>query len=70
VEQMHSKKQVSSIIDGNKLMQWFPQFQKDRKQLGIYLPKLQDWVADMLLSGNNVDEHMVLKKAKQMVPNS
>lgn len=64
------KKQVSSIIDGNKLMQWFPQFQKDRKQLGIYLPKLQDWVADMLLSGSEVNEHMVLKKAKQMVPNS
>jgi tRNA nucleotidyltransferase (CCA-adding enzyme) len=62
------KKQVSTIVDGNKMLAWFSQFQKDRKQLGIYLPKLQDWVADMLLSGKPVDEGMAFKKAKQMVP--
>ena len=63
------KKQISSIVDGNKMMTWFPQFQKDRKQLGIYLPKLQDWVAEMLLGGREVNETMAFKKAKQMVPN-
>jgi tRNA nucleotidyltransferase/poly(A) polymerase len=62
------KKQISAIVDGNKMLIWFPQFQKDRKQLGIYLPKLQDWVADMLLNGKHVDETMAYKKAKQMVP--
>ena len=63
------KKQISSIVDGNKMMTWFPQFQKDRKQLGIYLPKLQDWVAEMLLGGREVNETMAFKKAKQVVPN-
>jgi tRNA nucleotidyltransferase/poly(A) polymerase len=63
------KKRISTIINGNMLMQWFPQFQTDRKQLGTYLPKLQDWVAEMLLSNKEVTEEMVYKKAKQMVPN-
>lgn len=62
------KKQISQYIDGNKLMQWFPSFQKDRKQLGIYLPKLQDWVAEMILGGRMIDEQMVYKKAKQIIP--
>lgn len=64
------KKQISTIVDGNKMLHWFPQFQKDRKQLGVYLPKLQDWVADMLLSGKEVNEEMAFRKAKQMVPQS
>jgi tRNA nucleotidyltransferase/poly(A) polymerase len=62
------KKQVSSVVDGNKLLTWFPQFQKDRKQIGIYLPKLQDWIAEMILSGRSVDENSAFKKAKQMIP--
>jgi tRNA nucleotidyltransferase/poly(A) polymerase len=62
------KKQISSIVDGNKFMTWFPQFQKDRKSIGLYLPKLQDWVAEMLLTGKPVTEEMAFRKAKQMVP--
>ncbi len=62
------KKKIAAVIDGNKLMQWFPAFQKDRKQLGLYLPKLQDWVAEMLLTGKDVNEGMAYKKAKQMIP--
>ena len=62
------KKQISAIVDGNKMLQWFPQFQTDRKQIGQYLPKLQDWVAEMLLGGREVTEQMAYKKAKQMVP--
>jgi tRNA nucleotidyltransferase/poly(A) polymerase len=62
------KKQISDIINGNKMMEWFPQFQTDRTQIGKYLPKIQDWIAEMLLSNNEVTEQMVYKKAKQMVP--
>lgn len=62
------KKQVSAIINGNKMMQWFPQFQTDRTQIGQYLPKLQDWVAEMLLSNREVNEQLAFKKAKQMIP--
>lgn len=62
------KKQVSAIINGNKMMQWFPQFQTDRTQIGQYLPKLQDWVAEMLLNNKEVTEQMAYKKAKQMIP--
>lgn len=62
------KKQVSAIINGNKLMQWFPQFQSDKTQIGKYLPKLQDWVAEMLLSNREVNEQLAFKKAKQMIP--
>jgi tRNA nucleotidyltransferase/poly(A) polymerase len=64
------KKQVSAIINGNKLMEMFPKFNQDRKQLGIYLPKLQDWVADMLLSGKTVTENDVFRKAKQIIDRS
>lgn len=64
------KKRISTIINGNMLMQWFPQFQQDRKQIGLYLPKLQDWVAEMLLSNREVTEQMAYKKAKQMIPTS
>jgi hypothetical protein len=62
------KKRISLIINGNMLMQWFPQFQQDRKQIGIYLPKLQDWVAEMLLNNKEVTEQMAFKKAKQIIP--
>lgn len=62
------KKQISSIIDGNKLMEWFPHLQKNRKDIGLYLPKLQDWVAELLLTNKEVNEGMVYKKAKQMIP--
>jgi tRNA nucleotidyltransferase (CCA-adding enzyme) len=61
------KKQIAQHINGNKLMQWFPQFQKDQKQIGLYLPKLQDWVAEMILSDKSLSEQDVYKKAKQMV---
>lgn len=63
------KKKVSAIVDGNKLMQWFPKMAEDRKQIGIYLPKLQDWVADMLLTGQEPTEDEVFRKAKQFIPN-
>jgi hypothetical protein len=62
------KKQIAQYVNGNKMMQWFPQFQKDQKQIGVYLPKLQDWVAEMLLGGRELSVQDVLKKAKQMVP--
>jgi tRNA nucleotidyltransferase (CCA-adding enzyme) len=62
------KKQISAIINGNKMMQWFPQFQADRTQIGKYLPKIQDWVAEMLLNNKEVTEQMAYKKAKQMIP--
>jgi len=62
------KKQIAAVVDGNKMLQWFPQFQTDRKSIGLYLPKLQDWVAEMLLSGREVNEGMAYKKAKQMIP--
>jgi len=62
------KKQIAAIINGNLLMQWFPQFQTDKTQIGKYLPKLQDWVAEMLLSGKEVNQLMAHKKAKQMIP--
>ncbi len=62
------KKKISEIMDGNKLMTLFPHLQKDRKQIGEYLPKIQDWIAEMLLTGKEVTEQMVIKKAKQMVP--
>lgn len=62
------KKQVSAIVNGNMLMQWFPQLQKDKTQIGLYLPKLQDWVADMLLNNQEVTQQMVHKKVKQMIP--
>jgi CRISPR/Cas system-associated endonuclease Cas3-HD len=62
------KKQIAQYVNGNKMMQWFPQFQKDQKQIGVYLPKLQDWVAEMLINGKEISEQDVLKKAKQMVP--
>jgi tRNA nucleotidyltransferase/poly(A) polymerase len=64
------KKQISVVINGNKMMQWFPQFQTDRTQIGKYLPKIQDWVAEMLLNSKEVTEQMAYKKAKQMVPKS
>jgi tRNA nucleotidyltransferase/poly(A) polymerase len=64
------KKQVSTIINGNMFMEWFPEFQTDRAKIGLYLPKLQDWVADMLLGGKEVDQTMAYKKAKQMIPQS
>jgi len=62
------KKQIAAVVDGNKMIQWFPQFQTDRKQIGLYLPKLQDWVAELLLTGKEVNEQMAYKKAKQMIP--
>jgi poly(A) polymerase/tRNA nucleotidyltransferase (CCA-adding enzyme) len=62
------KKQIAQYVNGNKMMQWFPQFQTNQKQIGVYLPKLQDWVAEMLLGGREISEQDVLKKAKQMVP--
>jgi len=62
------KKQIAQYVNGNKMMQWFPQFQKDQKQIGLYLPKLQDWVAEMLINGREISEQDVFKKAKQMVP--
>ena len=62
------KKRISSIINGNLLMQWFPQFQSDRTQIGKYLPKLQDWVAEMLLHNKEVTPEMAYKKAKQIIP--
>lgn len=61
------KRQISQYVDGNKLMQWFPNLQQDRKQIGIVLPKLQDWVAELLLQGKGVNEQQVYKKAKQMI---
>lgn len=64
------KKQIAQYVNGNIMMQWFPQFKTDPKQIGIYLPKLQDWVAEMLLSGREISEQSVLKKAKQMIPKS
>jgi len=64
------KKQIAQYANGNKMMQWFPQFKTDPKQIGMYLPKLQDWVAEMLLSGREISEQDVLKKAKQMVPSN
>jgi hypothetical protein len=62
------KKKIAQYVNGNKMMQWFPSFQTNQKQIGIYLPKLQDWVAEMLLGGRELSEQDVLKKAKQMVP--
>jgi tRNA nucleotidyltransferase/poly(A) polymerase len=64
------RKSIAAIVDGNKFMQWFPQFQQDRKSIGLYLPKLQDWIAEMLINGREVNEQMAYKKAKQMVPQS
>jgi len=64
------KKQIAALIDGNRLMEWFPQLQQDRKQIGIVLPKLQDWAAELLLAQKDVTEQMVYKKAKQMVSQS
>jgi tRNA nucleotidyltransferase (CCA-adding enzyme) len=64
------KKQISSIVDGNKFMTWFPQFQQDRKSIGLYLPKLQDWIAEMIITGKEVTEELAYRKAKQMVPHS
>ena len=64
------KKQIAQYVNGNKMMQWFPQFQTDQKQIGMYLPKLQDWVAEMLINGKEISEQDVFKKAKQMVPKS
>lgn len=60
------KKQIAQYIDGNKLMNWFPSLQQDRKQIGMVLPKLQDWVAEMLLNGKPLNEQQVYKKVKQM----
>ena len=64
------KKQIAVIINGNIFLQWFPQFQKNRSQIGQYLPKIQDWVAERLLSGEAVDQEMAHKKAEQLVPKS
>lgn len=60
------KKLVGNIINGNMLMSWFPDLVKDRKQIGLILPKLQDWVADELIGGRTPEPLMVQKKAKQM----
>ena len=62
------KKQISELINGNKFLEWFPEFNEDRKQIGQYLPKLQDYVAELILTGKPVDENMVYRKAKQIVP--
>lgn len=64
------KKQISAIINGNIFIQWFPQFQKNRAQIGQYLPKIQDWVAERLLSGEAVNQELAHKKAEQLVPKS
>jgi tRNA nucleotidyltransferase/poly(A) polymerase len=61
------KKLIGQHINGNMLMTWFPHLVKDRKQIGIVLPKLQDYVADELLAGREPHENMILKRAKQMV---
>ena len=61
------KSKISSLIDGNKLMEWFPHLLTNRKQIGEIMPKLQDWVADVILSGKVPTPEMIYKRAKQIV---
>lgn len=63
------KKRISQHINGNILMQWFPEFNdpKNKKMFGIVLPKIQDYVLNALNLGIELNPDIIKNKVKQIL---
>ena len=50
------RKRLKQYIDGNKVMQWFPQLQKDRTKIKEVLPAMHEYILNKLDKGEEPTE--------------
>lgn len=64
------RKRIKKYIDGNMLMRWFPELQKNKPKLGKVLVDTQGYVLDQLNSSNEPSEEDVKGFAKSKLNES
>lgn len=58
---------IKEIIDGTKLMEWFPKLKEDPKLIRPVLSKLQDFVLEQLNAGKVIDPNELWKMANEII---
>lgn len=58
---------IKSIIDGGKLMEWFPELKENPKDIGTVLPQLQEYVLNKLNDNITPTETELLTLAKDIL---
>ena len=62
------RKRIKQYIDGNKLMQWFPDLQKDRTLIKNIMPKIQEYIINALDAGEEPNDDDMKAIAQENIP--
>jgi tRNA nucleotidyltransferase (CCA-adding enzyme) len=58
------RKRIKQYVDGNKLMGWFPELRKDQTPMRTILPKLQEYIINLLDAGEEPDQEEIKRIAQ------
>ena len=61
------RKRIKQYVDGNRLMQWFPELRAEPVRMKTLLPALQEFILDKIDKGEEPTEDEIYQTAKELL---